>query len=366
MINLDESHLQAYVNDAFGPDAELLDWGALGSLDKQGIKKFGYGKPLLLRYAVRGEEHEGVLSVMKGDKYGHQFYWDRAAILLFQYETSHKLPGHVRPLGLGYVDANGDLHPLQGPQEFFILNEKIEGYDYYHDLARIRQGDFRNEDLDMARGFARWLADIHAMKLDDPDLYYRHIRNLLGSSECIMGLVDEAYPHPYPPFPDARFAVLEKKLIDWRWRLRGYAHRLSTVHGDFHPWNIMVRGPMDFSVLDRSRGEWGEPAGDLASIALNYLLFGIIDQNQEPLRFRGPFRQLFDACFETYLQTTGDTEMLEVMAPFFVFRCLVVASPEWYPDHPLPVRAALLRFMERVLERERFDYRGIDALLEER
>lgn len=364
MIDLDQRHLEAYVREAFGPGAKLLDFGDIGSLDKQGIKKFGYGKPLLLRIEVDGQQREGVLSVMKGDKYGHQYYWDRAAILMFQYETSGLLPGHVKPLGLGYVDAAGSLRPLRGPREFFILNEKIEGYDYYHDIVRIQQGDFRPEDLDMARSFARWLATIHVQKKDDPDLYYRRVRNLLGSSECIMGLVDEAFVHPYELFTDSRFLALEKRLLDWRWRLKGYTHRLSAVHGDFHPWNVMVRAPMDFTVLDRSRGEWGEPGGDVACMALNYLLFGILGQEQEPVRFQGPFRELHDAFFEAYLEATGDTEIFEVMAPFYVFRCLVVASPEWYPDHSPAVRKALLGFMERVLEDETFDYRNVERYLE--
>jgi aminoglycoside phosphotransferase (APT) family kinase protein len=32
------------------------------------------------------------------------------------------------------------------------------------------------------------------------------------------------------------------------------------VHGDFHPWNILFRAAVDFSVLDRSHGEYGDPA----------------------------------------------------------------------------------------------------------
>ncbi len=363
MIHLDRSHLEDYIRAAYGPEARLLDFGDLAGLDKQGIKKFGYGKPLLLRYSVGGQVLEGVLSVMKGDKYGHQFYWDRAAILMFQYETSARLPGHVRPLGLGYVDEAGRLCPLRGPREFFILNEKLEGYDYYHDIERIRQEGLRPGDEETTRGLAQWLALIHAEKREAPDLYNRGIRNLLGASECIMGLVDEAFPHPYPLFPDQRFRALEQRLVDWRWRLRGYSHRLCAVHGDFHPWNILMRGAADFSVLDRSRGEWGEPAGDVACLALNYLLFGILDQQTEPVRFQGPFRKLFDLFFATYLEATGDTELFEVVAPFFVFRCLVVASPEWYPGHPAPVRRALLHFMEQVLEHERFDYHRVETLL---
>jgi len=43
----------------------------------------------------------------------------------------------------------------------------------------------------------------------------------------------------------------------------------------FHPWNLLFRTETDFSVLDRSRGEWGEPADDVAALAVNYLFFGL-------------------------------------------------------------------------------------------
>jgi hypothetical protein len=352
MIDLGPERLQAFVQKAFGQGATLLDYGDIGSLDKQGIKKFGYGKPVRFKLRLAdGTERQAVLSVMKGDKYGHQHMWDRASILLFQYETSERLDRHVKPLSVGYVDGRGELHPMERPSEFFLVTEMLPGHDYYQELARIRQGDFRSKDRKRATEFARWLAGIHAKKKNDPPLYHRRVRDLLGSSECIMGMVDEAYPHPYAPFPDERFRNLEKALIDWRWFLRDKSHRLSQVHGDFHPWNVLVEDH-GFHVLDRSRGEWGEPAGDLASMAVNYLLLALLDKG----RLEGPFADLWHRFFESYLAESGDTEVLSVIAPFFVFRCLVVASPEWYPDHPEEVRAALLHFMERVLAAERFDF----------
>ncbi|SNS27292.1 Phosphotransferase enzyme family protein [Humidesulfovibrio mexicanus] len=371
MIDLTPERVAEYLRRAFGPGAELDDLGAIGTLDKQGIKRFGYGKPLLVRFRVDGEPREGVLSVMRGDKYGHQFYWDRAAILMFQFETSARLPRHVRPMALGYVDAHSRLVPVAEPCEFFIMNEKLRGYDYFLDLERISGGDYRPADRDMARALARWLAEIHAVKKDDADLYYRHVRNLLGASECIMGLVDEAFPHPCPFLADEDFARLEKRLIDWRWKLRGFSHRLSVVHGDVHPWNILVDPPdapqRDFRVLDRSRGEWGEPASDLASLAANYLLFGLRmnpEAAQPGALFQGPFAELWNILFEEYLAASGDQGVLAAIAPFFVFRGLVIVSPEWYPDHPEAVRRALVRFILRVLEDEAFDWRTPGRYLE--
>lgn len=360
MIELKIEAVEAYLQRAFGEDARLVGAGDIGNLDEQGMKSFGYGKPLLIHFEVGGESREAVLSVMKGDKYGHQFYWDRGSILMFQYETSARMERHVRPLGLGYVDTSDALIPVENPKEFFILNEKLEGHDYFLDLERIKGGDFRDSDVDTAREFARWLARVHSVKQNDPHLYFRRIRNLIGSSECILGLIDEAFPSEYTFFSVEHFMALEKRLIDWRWKLKKYAHRLSAVHGDFHPWNVLVSGNGDFSVLDRSRGEWGEPGGDLATMAINYLLWSLYDNN----RLNGPFKKLYRAYFEEYLSLTGDTEVLEVMAPFFVFRGLVIASPEWYPDHPEKVRRRLFNLLVNVLEDDVFDWEGINKYLE--
>ncbi|QLA20271.1 phosphotransferase family protein [Desulfolutivibrio sulfoxidireducens] len=355
-------HVEDYLRRAFGDDARLIGLCDIAAPGEQGMKEFGYGKPVCIEFEAGGRRQSAVLSIMRGDKYGHQFYWDRAAILMFQNDASGRMEKHVRSIGLGYFDEDDALVPVIRPKEFFIVSEKAEGYDYYLDLERIRKGNFRPDDLEMAKRFARFLAGVHARKKDDADLYLRRVRNLIGASECIFGLVD-AYPHPYEHFSPERFAALEKRIIDWRWKLRGFTHRLAEVHGDFHPWNILVRGQdqtRDFSVLDRSRGEWGEPADDVATMSINYLLFGLYEKP----RLAGEFERLYLAFWETYLRESGDDEMLSVIAPFYVFRGLVIASPQWYPNHPLPVRQGLLRFLENVLEEGRFDCLNINKYME--
>lgn len=364
--------IQAYLTQLYGDTARISWLGEIGSNGVQGMKEFGYGKPLRVEFSVGGKLQSAVLSIMRGDKYGHQFYWDRAAILMFQHETAGRLPRHAKPLGLGYFDVRDRMVAVVEPKEFFSLTELVDGEDYYLHLERIGRDEAAlNEqsatqaDIDLSRGFASWLAEIHSAKYEDPDLYLRRVRDLIGASECIFGLVD-AYPWPYGKFPPERFLALEKRIIDWRWKLRRYTHRLSVVHGDFHPWNTLVReenGRYEFSVLDRSRGEFGEPADDVATMSLNFVLFGLYGQSGTP-RLKGAFEKLYLSFWEEYLERTGDEEILEVIAPFYVFRGLVIASPQWYPHHPEPVREGLLRFLERVLEDEKFDWRGINKYLD--
>ena len=95
-------------------------------------------------------------------------------------------------------------------------------------------------------------------------------------------------------------------------------------------------------------------------MTFNYFLYGLY---QGPI-LAGDFEELYAALWDEYLRMTGDDEILEVIAPFYVFRCLVIANPEWYPNHPPEVQRSLFRFLKKVLAEERFDYKNINKYLE--
>ncbi len=359
-MEIKREQIKNFLEEVFSKKIEIIDVAPIGSVEDQGMKELGYGKPLLIKFKCGESRKEVVLSSMREDKYGHQFYWDRASVLLFQYETGKKIPRHVKPVAVGYISKRGEIYPVKEPYDFFILNEKVEGKEYFLHLERIQKGEFYDEDIKLAKKFAVWLADLHKRKKEDSDLYKRRIRDLIGHSECIWGIID-GYPYPYDFYPKDKFISLEKKLIDWRWKLNtNFTHRLSAVHGDFHPWNILVEDNGDFWLLDCSRGEWGEPADDVSTLSCNYLLFSLYPYG----KLDGPFERLYMSFWEEYLSLTGDEEILEVIGPFYVFRALVIASPEWYPNHPERVRRALFNFIENVLEEEKFDYKSINKYLD--
>lgn len=153
---------------------------------------------------------------------------------------------------------------------------------------------------------------------------------------------------------------IEKACVGWRWRLRAYTHRLRQVHGDFHPWNLLFREGTDFTVLDRARGEWGEPADDVTSLALNYLFFSL----QAHGRLAGAFETLWRGFWDRYLAATNDRELLLVAAPFVAFRGLVMASPLWYPKLDEGVRRKLFALIENVLAAPRLEPERANAYLE--
>jgi aminoglycoside phosphotransferase family enzyme len=132
------------------------------------------------------------------------------------------------------------------------------------------------------------------------------------------------------------------------------------VHGDFHPWNILFRTGNDFTVLDRSRGEWGESTDDVTCLTINYLFSSL----QRHGRLAGPFATLFGRFWQRYLEQTKDHEMLAVAAPFFAFRALVLANPLWYPNLAEPLRRKLFAFIRRLLDAETFDPHRVNEYCE--
>ncbi len=361
-MDLLKENLEAYLKGLFGKELSIVSVRKLGETipTAEDVKGFGYGSPLMVDYQIGGMESSCVLSTMRVQHgFGHDHFSDRARILIWQNAAFSHLPKHVRSLDVGYFTPEGRLVSAGDASEYFLLMERIEGTEYFFDLERVKEGGATDLDHQRVIALSDYLAGIHAKKNDCPPLYQRKIRETVGDGECIFGILDD-YPDS-PTFLDPdELQDIEKVCVEWRWRLRNKSHRLSMVHGDFHPWNIMFREGADFSVLDRSRGEWGEPADDITALAMNYIFYSV----QKSLRLTGDLKDLFELFFENYLDKTGDDELLEVIAPFFAFRAVVVASPTWYPLLSDDVRRALFNFLENVMASERFNYRDVNAYLD--
>ena len=323
----------------------------LGEVSTGDVKAYGYGTPVRIDYQPAGEaSRSAVVHTMSANPFGHQDMADRAQVLLSQHRAFNRLPRHVRALDVGAFQLDGSLISLGKAEEFCLLTEYALGTPYAKDLDELRDTRILT-DLDRVRADALcdYLVEIHKTPGLDPSLYTRRIRELVGHGECIMGLTD-SYP-PHRLFPAALLEEIEHQCVRWRWKLKPQVHRLRQVHGDFHPWNILFQEDIEFDVLDRSRGEWGEPADDVTCLTLNYLFFSL----QQSGRFEDPWKMLFERFWGRYLEKSGDREMLKVVAPFFAFRGLVLASPVWYPALSDEVRAKLLAFVRAVLAEDEFD-----------
>ena len=360
MPALSHDEIREYLSKLLSRSVTILSIREQGKKALAGeMKAFGYGAPVFIEYEMEGERRAAVLETMSPSSFGHDHFSDRAQAILWEHGAFNTLPRHVRSLDSGAFLRSGAMISTGQTEEFFLLTEFVEGQGYFSDLDRIGlTGEVNDADLQRAVALADYLAEIHAVKRSAPHLYTRRIRDLLGHGECIMGLIDN-YPERHGFIDQAILKRIEQQCLDWRWKIKGRSHRLCQVHGDFHPWNILFRRGTDFSLLDRSRGEWGEPADDVTCITINYLFSSLLRTG----RLEGGFEQLFSIFWKHYLDRTGDREMQEVAAPFLAWRGLVIASPVWYPRLPEDVRRTIFTFIQNILVSDRFDPRDVQRYL---
>jgi hypothetical protein len=358
---LSKERLSRYLTARFGAPATVIALSLLHEAGASGAaKEYGYGHPVKVEFSVRGERRTAVLETTSPGPFGHEHMADRAQMMLWDHGAYNALPRHARSLDVGAFDRDGNLISLGGVSEFFLLVEHVLGTGYIRDLARLQDGaPLRPLDFERSDALCDYLAGIHAVRGPDAGLYVRKIRELLGHGECVMGLSD-SYPLPHGFITAELLEAVERRVLSWRWRLKGRTHRLRQVHGDYHPYNILFREGAEFTVLDRSRGEWGEPADDVTAITGNYLFSSL----QARGRLEGPLGELFHRFWGRYVEATGDAEILETAAPFFAFRCLVMASPVWYPSLDEAVRRKLFSFMLSVLDAPRFDPARVNGWLD--
>ncbi|MFO7797254.1 MAG: phosphotransferase family protein [Promethearchaeati archaeon] len=356
------SKIKKYLEDVLN---EKISVEYVGPLDKkisveQDMKEFGYGKNFLIEFEIQGEKKSYIMSAMNKNIYGHQFFYDRAKSLLLAHSCYNKLPKHVKSIDTGSFTKKGEFKSAGDCEEFFLVREKVDGTLYFKDLEDIRERKHLTKlDKERTEILAEYLANIHRRKTDTEALYKRRIRELLGHGECIMGLTD-SYTNDMDFITQDELKEIEKKCIDWRYKINHKKERLCQVHGDFHPWNILFRKNIDFTVIDRSRGEWGEAADDLTAMTINYLFYSL----QTNGNLKDEFFELFELFWNTYLEKTRDVEIRYIAAPFYVWRGLVLASPIWYPDLSNKTRRRIFEFINYILSREKIVVKDLKQFFE--
>jgi hypothetical protein len=222
-----------------------------------------------------------------------------------------------------------------------------------------------------------YLAKIHSVKKDSKQMYWRKVRDTIGHGECLMGVFDT---YPEGTISGREMADIEKKCVDWRARLKPKFKRLCQVHGDFHPGNIWFKTvgagpcacpgqpqgvaptqkhPVDFILLDRSRGPWGDAADDISALTINYIFFSINHFG----KLYGPYLEAFNLFYDQYINETGDSELFKVLAPFYAFRGVVVANPVFYPEVTPENRRKIFNFVNGVLDDESFKIEKVNEYI---
>jgi hypothetical protein len=258
-------------------------------------------------------------------------------------------PLHPDRVDVGFICADGNIVSAADAVGSFELVEQGDHPLYGLELDALLEGPAAALESARARALAGFLAGIHRAKRDEPALYARRARELLGVR------VMDSLPHPWPTLPPPVCELLESTLVRWRWRLRERAYRLARTHGDFHPWNIVFREGTDVDVLHR-RGAWGEPADDVAALGVSYLFSGMCRAAGHGRRgVAEPFRSLFHAFLSTYLERSQDHELFETLPPFLASRALALVHPGSSPDLPPLVGEQLVHLAICVAASRRFD-----------
>ena len=338
------------------PGGRLLDVVALSpdaDTDEGTSKAAGYGDPLKIRVQDRnGAVKTLVFHTAHSDAFGHDRRADRAAEMLLSYDRFPLIPRHAPALDVGAIRKDGTgLISLADAGEFYLVTAYAEGHVYADELRRIAHTRTLT-DLDRKHtdALAQHLVVVHSEKYRETSRYVRHVRDVVGSGEGVFGILD-GYPEDVPAAPRRRLQAIEQRCVSWRHALRGREARLSRIHGDYHPFNLVFDDASELTLLDASRGCMGEPADDVTCLAVNYVFFAI----EAPAAWRPAFRELWYRFWQSYLDLTRDQELLEVAAPFFAWRGLVVCNPVWYPAVGAAERERMLTLIEKVLDAPAFE-----------
>ncbi len=358
-ITVTDAVMEKYLSGICGGLVELKSSRKLG----EGFHNAGF----LLVFDVDGVERHLVLRVVRGDTgWGHDYLSDRAGTLLLQHELLNSAVADTvsRSVDVASIMRDGSVVSVGNSAEFLQLVEEIPENcrPYADDFFRMAQdGACTERDLQRCTAAAEYLVKLHSNKKNDPVLYKRHIRDLIGHGEMLMGVADT-----YPSYETLDFITseemekIEVTAVKWRNRLKMKGHRLSRIHGDYHPFgNIRFSDDNSLSVSDLSREKFGEPADDVSSITMNFIFFSVWHFGER----KDPFRRLLTEFFRTYLGETKDHEILSVLAPFYAFRGLVVIHPLYYPEMEYKKRRMIINFIQNVMSSSSFEIEKIDEYL---
>ncbi len=368
MIN--EEALKAYILKRFS-DVIQVDIRMLGS----GVQGSGF----LVEMKTRDGIKSYVVKTLLSEGLGHDYPSDRAAVFLLDLDEYKNLPKHVKAVDVLSEMEDGSIKSIGGGREYYLLMERGTGKHYFNDLSEFVHKDrLEISDIEKIKAMTSYLAEIHSVKKDSKTLYWRKLRDTVGHGECLMGVFD-TYPDGTLSYDE--IAAIIKKSVDWIYRLKPKQNRLSQIHGDFHPGNIWFTPPssplgkdsapplpplarggeggVDFILLDRSRCPWGEPADDITALTINYIFFSVKNHGD----VREAYLEGLNLFFDEYIKASGDTEITEVVAPFFAFRGIVVANPVFYPELTSEQRRLLFRFVNKVLDDDRFEFKRTNDYL---
>jgi hypothetical protein len=350
--------LQDYLAELYKTRVDVTEIRALERTpDNTYIKADGPGEALCIEVDIHGQRDRIVLHTIRMEARGSRA--ERAGDLIRSHDTFNDLQKHVPVLGLGAFTRSGGIQDLSNAGEFFLVSQYRYGRPFAEDLKKLtEETKLLLEDRQRTLALAEYLTEVHAAKLDNPTHYLKAIRDIIGGEDGVFELLD-TFPVDSKTVTTERLLGIEKQFLSWRWRLKKFTDRLSQVHGDFHPWNILFQKDNDFVVLSGGHAGLGEPADDVSALSASIIFFSLLRYGA----LRGSYRVLFELFWEQYLQNSQDLGLTSVIQPFYARHALGLAHPARYPNLSDEIRQRLLVFVEQVLEEEWFDPQKVNGYL---
>lgn len=357
-MTVDDQQLIKYLEAKFGGRVEISEIKKLG----EGFHNAGF----LLKFKHDSKLKALVMRIVRGDTgWGHDYPSDRASVLLLQHMLYNSAPKDtcIPSIDVLAILRNGSVVSIGDAVEFIQLVEpltEVHGRSYVEYLLELsKRGRVTYKDEELCVKCVSYLSKLHSEKISNRNLYLRHIRDLIGHGEMLMGVVD-TYPDELDFISDEEIYQIEATVVKWRHRLKRMTHRLSRIHGDFHPFgNIRFKPDGEIVAVDLSREMYGEPADDVTALTINYIFISIWQHGL----LKDCFRKLFKLFYEEYLNMTGDEEILRVVQPFYAFRGMVVIHPIYYPEMTREQRRMLVNFILNVLDEDVFNPDDVDKYL---
>lgn len=368
MFELNEDKVKKYFSERFGSEFKVKEIEKVG----EGFHGIGFSIKVVDK---KNQNKIFILKILKTEGFGHDYPADRASVVIRSLMDGPLLENHIKVLDAGSIQEDNSLMTVGKPEDFFIIMEEAKGVEYWNDLDQIRNRKRLNEkDVERIKILAKYLATIHNQKYDGPhaeQVYRRVVRDFVGHGELTMGVID-TFPEKLNFTNRQDIINLVKKMVEWWDKIKNKSHRLSVVHGDFHPGNILFNNEK-LLVTDRSRFRYGDPADDVSCLTINIINYSVMTYGD----FRDPFKQLLELFFEEYFRNRKDDEIFSVIPLFFGFRSLVCIHPifysaEWLKKHGFSKESIsklnenkkkMVNFARNVLEEDKFNLKKINLYM---
>lgn len=369
-MQINKDALKAYLSGVFSSDITVTDIKKLG----EGFHAEGF---LIKTRDKEGKEKRYILKTLRGQGFGHDYPSDRANVVIRSLLDYNLLPNHIKAMDVGSIQDDDSLRSVGKPKDFFIILEEAKGTEYWKDLDEMRdRGSLLEVDVKKIKNLANYLVKIHSMKYtggNRESLYKRVVRDFVGHGELTMGVID-TFPKKLDFTSNKELVDIVKKMVEWWEKIKNKDHRLTTIHGDFHPNNIWFDNDA-LVVLDRSRFRYGDPADDTTSLTMNFINYSVMAFGE----FKNPFKELLELFFMEYFKKINDLEMFKVSPLFYAFRSLVCIHPlfynaNWLKKHGFSEervkllnesKRKIINFAKNILNEDEFNIKKINSYLKD-